>query len=82
MPRHQGIYHEDWDNCQRCGFEYPISMLTFQLGLKVCTKTCVDNLDVMYRPLAISRVFESDDREFIRDKDEQNTVTGWDDLYF
>jgi hypothetical protein len=82
MPRHQGLWEQDWADCERCGFIYPISMLTMQKGKRICTKTCLDDLDVEYRPLAISRALEQDDREYIRDKDEQTDETGWDDLIF
>lgn len=37
---------EQWDRCDRCGFNYPVSHLTRQKGLKVCTEKCVDNTDV------------------------------------
>ena len=56
MPRHQGLYWQQWFVCERCGFEYPLSSLQNQKGLLVCVEKCVDNLDVEYRPLAIQTV--------------------------
>jgi hypothetical protein len=35
---------------------YPLSQLTIQQGLVVCTVTCQDNLDNQYRPIIIAKV--------------------------
>lgn len=32
---------EQWGECERCGFEYPLSELTTQDGLTVCLRNCV-----------------------------------------
>jgi hypothetical protein len=53
MPRHQGLYFQQWWNCGRCGFVYPIGHLVMQKGLLVCPKD-IDNLDVEYRPKLIA----------------------------
>lgn len=82
MPvRHQGLWWQDWDTCQRCGFIYPLSMLTTQKGLIVCTVTCLDNLDVEQRPVIIAETLSSGD-EFTQDKDQLQTDTTMDDLEF
>lgn len=46
---------EQWDECQRCGFRFPISQLTIQKGLKVCYRSCVDRLEVERRPFFIEQ---------------------------
>jgi len=32
---------EQWKECDRCGFDYPLSKLTSQDGLTVCINNCV-----------------------------------------
>lgn len=32
---------EQWQECDRCGFDYPLSELTVQDGLTVCYQNCV-----------------------------------------
>src|SRR5690348_797641 len=41
---------EQWSVCVRCGFPYPMSQLTQQKGLLVCTRYCWDNLQIERRP--------------------------------
>lgn len=53
MPRHSGLYMQQWAQCSRCGFDFPIGQLTMQKGLLLDSK-CVDNLDVEYRPKIIA----------------------------
>jgi hypothetical protein len=71
--RHQGIQREEWSRCQRCNFEYPVSKLVIQKGLKVCTVTCFDNTLVEERPMAIAQALgdqnelEDDDNRFTQD---------------
>lgn len=55
MPRHQGIYWQQWAQCGRCAFDYPIGQLQMQKGLLLCPK-CIDNLDVEYRAKIIAAV--------------------------
>lgn len=52
-----------YDVCQRCGIEYHSSQLTMQLGLLVCTATCVDNLNNRYREREIDRVLSDGQNE-------------------
>lgn len=42
MPRNRGVRSEQWDTCQRCGREYPMSDLTRQDGLLLCQRRCWD----------------------------------------
>jgi hypothetical protein len=60
MPRHSGIQRVEWDTCDRCGFEYPVTDLILQKGLKVCTKTCYDRTQVEERPLVIAAVLDDE----------------------
>lgn len=71
---------QEWANCDRCGFQYPLNELTLQLGLRVCTRTCVDNLDTMYRQQEIAQTLDDGGTEYLLDKDEQFQAVGWDDL--
>jgi hypothetical protein len=53
--KRRGVWHKLWGKCSRCGFDYPLDMLTPQLGLLVCSlNACVDNLDTIYRPSIIA----------------------------
>lgn len=54
---------QPWSYCDRCGFWYPLSQLIAQLGKKVCTTTCYDNLDINYRPFIIVQVLGDDSQE-------------------
>lgn len=67
MPRHQGVQRVEWDVCERCGFEYPVTMLVMQRGLKVCTKTCYDKTLVEERPQMIAAVLD-DESELLDDE--------------
>lgn len=60
MPRHQGIQRVEWDFCDRCGFEYPVTQLVIQKGLKVCTRTCFDNTQIEERPLIIAEILDDE----------------------
>jgi hypothetical protein len=55
MPRHNGLYMQQWAACDRCGFIYPVGQLMMQKGLLVDAK-CYDNLDIEYRPKVIAEV--------------------------
>jgi hypothetical protein len=48
MPRHQGIWNQQWAKCARCGFTTPIGQLQMQKGMLLDAK-CLDALDVEYR---------------------------------
>lgn len=61
-PRNN-ITGEQWDRCDRCGFIYPMTDLTLQKGLKVCLKTCKDNLDIERRQSGIARRLEHNTTE-------------------
>lgn len=62
MPRMQGVWRREWDNCDRCGFPHPIEMLSMQLGLKLCKcHGCFDDLSSYYRYQIISNILENDD---------------------
>lgn len=76
---------EQWDLCQRCGFQFPMSQLTVQHGLLVCHRTCVDNLLVEDREKKISQILGLDidtegsdrrwvDRAFFPGQDEDAEV--------
>lgn len=73
--RHDGIQREQWDRCDRCGFEYPVSKLVMQKGKKVCTVTCYDTTLIEERPLIIAQVLndeselQSDERLIQDDND-------------
>lgn len=77
MPRHQGIWGVQWDVCDRCGFEHPISMLFMQQGLKMCKcHGCLDDLSILYRARDIAEILrdnqegKSDKSELFRDPQE------------
>lgn len=62
MPRMQGVWRTEWDNCDRCGFPHPIGMLSMQLGMKLCSDHgCLDDLTNQYRSQVISEMLEDDD---------------------
>lgn len=55
MPVQKGVWREEWDTCDRCGFLHPISMLTKQLGMKLCSDHgCLDDLSNFYRTRIIA----------------------------
>ena len=56
---------QPWSYCERCWFRFPLGMLTTQLGLRVCTVHCADNLDIMYRPFVIQSVLGDDSKELM-----------------
>ena len=68
MPRHRGIWRQQWRLCARCGFQFPLGMLIQQKGLLVDPK-CVDNLDVEFRPKVIAEVL-SDEQETINEEEQ------------
>jgi len=71
MPRMQGVWRQEWDDCDRCGFPHPIGMLVMQLGMKLCTDHgCLDDLSNYFRPQIIAQVL-SDPSEGLTDKPEQ-----------
>lgn len=78
MPRHDGIQRVEWDVCDRCKFEYPVTMLVMQKGLKVCTKTCYDKTLVEDRPAMIAAVLQ-DESEGL---DDENLIQDDGDLRF
>jgi len=51
-----GVQRTEWRKCDRCGFMYPITMLTRQLGLLVCASTCRDDISILYRATQIAKV--------------------------
>lgn len=50
---------EQWDHCERCGFRKPMSRMTYQKGLRVCTDTCVDNLTIERHPIEVGKILET-----------------------
>ena len=48
--------YQQWQECDRCGFMYPMSELIVQKGLLICTEKCFDNLTVEQRPWMIMQV--------------------------
>lgn len=76
MPMQMGILNVQWQLCDRCGLMYPLTKLTRQQGIIVCSVTCVDNLDNQYMPKIRAEVLAtpgegSDERaEFFRDPGE------------
>jgi hypothetical protein len=78
MPRHQGIQRVEWDVCDRCRFEYPVTMLILQNGFKVCTKTCYDKTLIEDRPLIIAAILD-DESELL---DDERLIMDHDDLRF
>lgn len=56
MPKHTGARFEPWSTCERCSFQYPLSQLVSQFGLRVCMKYCVDNTSILYRPFVIEQI--------------------------
>lgn len=59
MPRQQGLWGEEWDICDRCGFKHPISMLSMQLGLKLChDHGCYDDISNMRRLYIITEILK------------------------
>lgn len=57
MPRqsHSGRGITPWHRCDRCGWDYPVTMLKRQLGLILCPAD-VDNPIAWVRPLIIQDV--------------------------
>lgn len=51
---------ETWEECVRCGRPFPSSGITTQKGMRVCTLSCKDNLDVEHRDKVIAAVLEDD----------------------
>jgi hypothetical protein len=78
MPRHDGIQRVEWDFCSRCGFEYPVTSLVMQNGIKVCTKTCYDKTLIEDRQLTIAQVLEDETEQLPDDR----LVMDHDDLRF
>lgn len=50
---------EQWDTCGRCGLLYPMSQLTTQKGLLVCTIHCVDDLTIERHAATIQEVLNA-----------------------
>ena len=63
MPNNLGASFEPWSSCDRCSFWYPLSKLVVQLGLKVCTVTCYDDLTNNYRPYIITQILSDNSEE-------------------
>lgn len=42
MPNNNSHTGEQWKECDRCGFDWPVSELYYQDGLWVC-KECLDD---------------------------------------
>ena len=48
---------EQWDNCQVCGFLFPMSKLHMQKGRQVCTRrSCTENLEPERHQLEVMRI--------------------------
>ena len=82
MPLHSGIQRVEWDFCDRCGFEYPITQLITQKGLKVCTKTCFDKTLVEERQIVIAAVLDNDTEGSSGDETERLSVDDSDLRFF
>ena len=54
---------QQWDQCQRCGFWFPLGELTIQKGLKLCTVHCTDDLTVERRYVYIDRLLNAGNPE-------------------
>ena len=67
-PRSKGVWKQEWSACDRCGFMFPLSMLSRQMGLTVCPYD-IDDLSNYYRPEQIQKVL-SDGQEGRSDKPE------------
>jgi hypothetical protein len=81
MPRHRGLYWQQWGNCSICGFVWPIGQLIMQKGSLRCPRD-VDNLDVELRPRYIAEVL-SDTQETEDERVQvQNDPQTLDDLAF
>lgn len=63
MPKHVGVTWIPWSTCDRCGFQYPLNMLVSQLGMRLCTRWCTDDLSINYRPFVIEQVLSDDSQE-------------------
>lgn len=51
------LRHSLWKECSRCGHDFPVDMLTPQLGLWVChLNGCYDNLDTYLRPKRVAEI--------------------------
>lgn len=62
MPRHQGLWHQSWYQCDRCKFDFPIGQLTKQKGLMLCPAD-VDNLDVELRSKLIAELLSDGEEQ-------------------
>ncbi len=62
MSYKKTLVGEQWDVCDRCGFRFPISQLTYQKGLRVDAK-CIDDLTVERRDIEISRILATNETE-------------------
>lgn len=62
MPNSGRRVGQQWDQCARCGRDYPIGRLTLQKGLLVCYR-CHDNLQVERRHLEIQQALAVDSME-------------------
>lgn len=60
---------EEFDICERCGFQFHISQLMKQEGHLRCTVSCVDDLSNKYRQKQIAEVLKGT-REGMSDKPE------------
>jgi hypothetical protein len=54
---------QQWADCDRCGFPYPISQLVAQEGQLRCTEKCVDNLDIKQHPIRMAEILGTDTLE-------------------
>lgn len=74
------ITKDQWDNCDRCGFLYPMGRLTKQKGMMLCRK-CVDNLTVERRSQMIEKVLTSGvDQEGVDTRGQVRAFfDGWDE---
>lgn len=78
MPKHRGLWRQQWAKCERDYFDYPISYLTRQKGLLLCPG-CLDNLDVELRPALIAEILSDgqesrNDREWVATGDTNDEI--------
>jgi hypothetical protein len=70
-----GRVGEQWAECSRCGFEYPLSKMTTQHGLIVCVANCLYEKGADYYR-RLSRVpLERDPTEVADSNDDDDHVS-------
>jgi recombinational DNA repair protein (RecF pathway) len=68
LQSHSGRGICPWHRCDRCGWDFPVSMLRRQLGLILCDQ-CFDNPIAWQRPLMIQDLLGSMSNQELRPAD-------------